>query len=271
MIVTSQTHSSSEYVSKTKCKKYKRKIFYLYNDKHKKNLHQYCYIQFIIDDDYVPSQRSHGNSIYKEKPHLQTRPSTIGALREQCGLSKPKRAFENVRKSMGHVNSASECPKNYRQALYAHSSSKFTFKAVEGKSDELLTAIYRCKKPGDSFVLEVQSAPEGIVVLPTDTQITDIERFCGNKVKRECEPLCIDPTFNLGDFYVTVTSYRNKMLKNKNDRHPVHIGPVQIHHRKLTSSYRFLPSSLKRINPSVKNVKIVGTRQRTEFSGCCMS
>ena len=49
------------------------------------------------------------------------------------------------------------------------------------------------------------------------------------------------------------------MLVNKAGNNPVHIGPVMIHHRKLVSSYRFIGSSLKRIDDRIKNLKVFGT------------
>ena len=41
----------------------------------------------------------------------------------------------------------------------------------------------------------------------------------------------------------------------------MHIGPIQIHYRKLFSSYRFIGSSLKRINKNVSGLKIFGSDQ----------
>ena len=71
--------------------------------------------------------------------------------------------------------------------------------------------------------------------------------------------LCIDLTFNLGDFYVTTTSYKNPMLLNKQGKHPIHIGPMQVQHRKLKQSYQYFGSALKRFNPKISELKIYGT------------
>ena len=57
-----------------------------------------------------------------------------------------------------------------------------------------MRAIYRCKKPGENFVREVQRAPEGISVLATDTQIRDIVRFCVLPNLAEYTPLSVDLT-----------------------------------------------------------------------------
>ena len=86
---------------------------------------------------------------------------------------------------------------------------------MDANRDELMRTNFRCKKPGDNFVRKVQSTPEEISFLATDTQINDIVRFCVLPNLAECTPLSVDLTFNLGEFYVTVTSYKNKKLKIK--------------------------------------------------------
>ena len=62
----------------------------------------------------------------------------------------------------------------------------------------------------------------------------------------------MDPTFNLGDFSVTVTSFRNLLLKNQTTgKHPVMIGPMLVHRRNLFSSYHLFASSLVSLNRSL--------------------
>ena len=83
------------------------------------------------------------------------------------------------------------------------------------------------------------------------------QRFCTilcPTTKEVAEVFSVDLTFKLGGFYETVTSFRNLMLINKEGTHSMHIGPVQIQHRKLLWSYKFFLSSLKRIESSIKNV-----------------
>ena len=45
-----------------------------------------------------------------------------------------------------------------------------------------------------------------LVTLYTDQQIQDIKRFC---CKESGSVLCIDKTFNLGEFHVTPTVYKD--------------------------------------------------------------
>ena len=68
-------------------------------------------------------------------------------------------------------------------------------------------------KEDNSFVRIVTSAPEQMCVLYTNYQLDDIERFCTDP--EVFSLLCVDPTFNLGDFSLTVTNYSNLLLMNQ--------------------------------------------------------
>ena len=94
--------------------------------------------------------------------------------------------------------------------------------------------------------------------LSTNSELFDIERFCTDPVT--FTPLSIDPTFDLGDFSVTVTSYRNLLLKNRiTAQKPVMIGPMLVHRRKPFSSYHFFASSLVSLKPSISHLQAFGT------------
>lgn len=49
-----------------------------------------------------------------------------------------------------------------------------------------------------------------------------------------------DPTFSLGNFDVTVTTYQHPMLLNSKRKHPVMMGPIMIHKQKMFEMYHFL-------------------------------
>ena len=62
-----------------------------------------------------------------------------------------------------------------------------------------------------AFVRIITSTPEPISVLCTDSQLFDIQRFCTDACTSYY--LSIDPTFDLGDFSVSVKSFHNLLLK----------------------------------------------------------
>ena len=133
------------------------------------------------------------------------------------------------------------------------------FQSVSSCGDALTNAIYKCKKPGDNFVKEVQSAPEAVAVFGTNTQFNEVMRFCAVSMQSEASILCDDLMFNLGDFYEATTSYKNPMLLKKQEKHPIHIEPMQFQHRKLKQSYQYFGKALKLFNPNISELKIYGT------------
>ena len=72
--------------------------------------------------------------------------------------------------------------------------------------------------------------------------------------------LTVDPTFCLGDFDVTLITYRHRMLTSKQgNQHPAIIGPVMIHYKKTFSTYLFFASSLHGLRRELAGVKCYGT------------
>ena len=89
------------------------------------------------------------------------------------------------------------------------------------------------------FLREVRAAPELSLVLADERQLDDIERF---GTRSPFTLLGIDPTFNICDYNLTITTYRHRLLLVKNqDIHPVMLGPVLIHTNKSFESYFTLP------------------------------
>ena len=72
--------------------------------------------------------------------------------------------------------------------------------------------------------------PESMAVLSNEQQINDLECFCSNPFK-----FCIsgiDPTFNLGDFSLTVSVYKHLLLNSSSGQCPLMIGPMLAHNHK---------------------------------------
>lgn len=95
------------------------------------------------------------------------------------------------------------------------------------------------------------------MVLASQQQLRDIERFCTNPAKF-CV-LGVDATFNFGKYYVSLTTCRHLLLRTKEDCHPVRIGPVLLHHRKDPGSYYELSSIMIKLHAPIQNVLVYGT------------
>jgi len=81
----------------------------------------------------------------------------------------------------------------------------------------------------ENFIRAVQAVPKPACILATDIQLDQLEINCtgGN-----FSMTSTDPTFNLGDFYVTAIAFKLKQFVRKHsDCNPVYLGPILIHQR----------------------------------------
>jgi len=68
-----------------------------------------------------------------------------------------------------------------------------------------------------------------------------------------------DPTFNLGDFYVTAIAFKFKQFVRKHsDCNHVYLGLVLIHPRRV-GSYSYFASVFNSLRPKLKRIHAVGT------------
>ena len=200
--------------------------------------------------------------IYRKVEYLHgiiNAPSTLQKLKACNKLLPPRQAVCKVTTEKGGIvkaNSVGTIPRNRKQVY------NISCRESNEDNDALLSVMVMCKQSmgnnDDPFVRIVISAPEPKSILCTNAQLLDIEHFCTDHIT--FGPLSIDPTFNLGDFNVTVTSYRNLLLENRRTRkNPVMVGPMLIHRRKLFSSYHFLASQLVCLKPSISNLQAFET------------
>ena len=93
-------------------------------------------------------------------------------------------------------------------------------------TDELSVVMHKAYMEDQLFIREVCTLREPAIVLATDLQLNDLDRFCCQQGKFGI--LTVDPTFCLGDFDVTLSTYRHLLLICKRGRtHPAFIGPIE--------------------------------------------
>ena len=69
-------------------------------------------------------------------------------------------------------------------------------------------------------------------------------RFC---VNNGGSVLAVDTTFNIGDFLVTISTYRHMLVIDGNTgESPVMIGPAYVHQTKSFESYYYFSSILSK-------------------------
>ena len=166
---------------------------------------QYAVVQYVFEGgEEVPVIiPPHGNAKKDSTSYRRTQKSTLSKIKEMTG--KPKSAVAVLHNEAGGSlgsTSASELPCNCRQ-LYNSSVSV----VKPGKIDPLIELVQHCKEdlmPGRKFIRTVNFDTSPSCVLATDRQLQNLIRFCANP-GAACV-MGIDPTFNLGKFYVTVNN-----------------------------------------------------------------
>ena len=208
----------------------------------------------------------HRNSKRINVPFFRTKESTKIAIKSKVdplastNLCNSKRIFSDMMKEKGgivKIKSPADIPRNRQQIRNFHRNSANN---ANGNEDDLTVMLFECKeqsKTGDPFVREVVAAPELQVFLCNNLQLKDILRFCCNSINTSI--LGVDMTFNIGNYFVTVTVYRHKMLLTDKGVEPSMIGPVLIHQNKTFKSYYPLPSFMLKHCPELKDLQAFGT------------
>ena len=132
----------------------------------------------------------------------------------------------------------------------------------DGKVDPLFELIKICKEDllpgGQKFIRHVSIDSSPSCVLATDTQLSNIWRFC--TVPGELCALDIVPTFNLGKFYVTITTYTYLHIENKFSlSSPTFFGPMFVHTERTYETYYHFFSTLLKLEPRIRDIIAVGT------------
>ena len=196
-------------------------------------------------------------------PYTRTKASVMANLRAAVKDLQPKAAYHQVEEMAGgimNVDSLSDLPRNRDQASYLRRGSSGK---KEADVDSLVILLEQCKRqqlanPKTAFVREVSCAPELRCVMCYDDQLADIVRFCTNPNNFGIPGA--DPTFNLGKFNVTVTTYTNLLVVDRKTRkHPVMIGPLFMHQAKKYDAYNYFFFKMVSLNKDIGNVLAFGT------------
>ena len=87
-----------------------------------------------------------------------------------------------------------------------------------------------------------------------DRQVQDVKRFCANTTEK-FSVLSIYTTFNIGDFYVTPTTYRHLLLGDRRTENPsLLLGPTLIHMRKDSDIFSYFGATLTGLENGTRNI-----------------
>ena len=219
-------------------------------------------VQYFFQDGKKVSVKvmPHGNSKTNERPYYRTQASTIEAIKEECKIKNPSAAYNDVFEAAGGISgckSMSEEPRNKQQVYNARKNSKETT-----DKDELFDLLELLKQHQSAcdggFLREVLIGSTPSALLASQKQLDNIVMFCCQE--NNFSVFGIDATFNLGDFYVTLTTYRNLFLRNSlTKKPPVFLGPAFVHMERRSEDYHTFFSGLLKIEPRMTSLKAYGT------------
>lgn len=179
-------------------------------------------------------------------------------LKEELAESGPKDAVSSVTAKVGGVvgaNAPGQLPRGETQVSNVKRALKFS-----GRDGDELYVMMQQSKAGDDFVRDIKTTPDPAIILANDRQFDDLVRFCATPAGTESSILTVDPTFSLGDFECTPTTYRHLLLTTRRSAiSPVFVGPTLIHYRKNFSSFLFFAASLIAHRRRLEGLRCFGT------------
>ena len=103
------------------------------------------------------------------------------------------------------------------------------------------------------------------VVLASDRQLIDIETLCITTAQHDV--LAVDPTLNITNHNVTVTTYRHLLFEVvSSNNSPVIVGRVLLHEAMPFESYYTLLCIMVNLRPGLLLLKAFGIRKRGKLS-----
>ena len=202
----------------------------------------------------------HGNA-KSEKPFYPTLPSTVQRIKTECTAVGPKEVVASVSGGVVGANYPGELPRNEQQVsnFKKHKPNPVGAMHVHTEANELYTVMLQAhlEETDKLFARDIKAYPEPAILLASQRQLNDVSIFCCDSF--EYSVLTVDPTFSLGDFDVTPTTYRHLLERNRTGKPPVMIGPTLIHYRKTFSRYMFFASSMIGLEKNPASLRAFGT------------
>ena len=188
------------------------------------------------------------------KSYIPTTPSTRHDIKLKVTSHKgPSRIFDETIEEAGgivHCEIAADMPRDVKQVSNARQALK-----EREEQNEFAALLGHAKQ--DAGIRNMQWTPNPRVVFATDQQLAEIVEECCAPGSRSI--LSIDTTFNVGDFYVTSTTYQSsKFIQTRTGKAAVLPGPAMLHVRKSEKDFKYFAHTLLEHNDKVERIAFVG-------------
>ena len=212
-------------------------------------------VQYQYDgEEHHISPKKHPRT---KKPFIPTASSTRQSIEDKVKHPMgPSTIYDKVFEEAGgmlDVEAISHAPRNIKQVKNARAK----LKRASNDEDEFYSLLALGKEMGESCIKGLQWTPSPRVVYVEDWQMAEIVENC-------CQPdstcvLSIDTTFNVGQFYVTSTTYQNAKFVNQRTGKLANLpGPTLFHVRQDESQFLFFSNNLLEANYAFEKVRFVG-------------
>ena len=221
-------------------------------------------IEYIGD---FPKRKCHGNSKDEERccKYVRTKPQvakTLKTLLLQDSVKNVERKM-NMEVDNDYDKQRNEKQlRNIRHAINKNQGSTAGTNAADNiiKVEELVKNSTFVKS-----VKHMEGLHHPVVTLYTAQQITDIKRFC---CRENGTVLSIDKTYNLGEFFVTPTVYKDLSVVRRTPLtgHPICIGPTFIHTNSTAKTYSsFFHDIADNLSDQEISLLTIGTDEEPAF------
>ena len=175
----------------------------------------YCFLH----GEHKLNVQKHGYRKIRNQPYVCTETSTLTDIQTTSQTIQPEQVASHIYQQRGGISteSVSQLTRSRQQVKDSRRYISGVGRTAIAVNKDLLLDVMMMEEsaqsPSDKFVRAVTAFPEPMCVLATEQQLVDMERFCV-----DCSPNCsilgVDPTFNCGKFYVTVSTYNHLLLNN---------------------------------------------------------
>ena len=212
-------------------------------------------VQYQYDgEEHHVSPKKHPRT---KKPFIPTASSTRQSIEDKVKHPMgPSSIYDTVFEEAGgmlDVEAISHAPRNIKQVKNARAK----LKRASNDEDEFYSLLALGKEMAESCIKGLQWTPSPRVVYVEDWQMAEIVENC-------CQPdstcvLSIDTKFNVGQFYVTSTTYQNAKFVNQRTGKLANLpGPALFHVRQDESQFLFFSNNLLEANYAFEKVRFVG-------------
>ena len=228
------------------------------------NLSPLVLLQYLNSGDPDDIEiKPHGRAKKNPRPFFSTAPGTRAKISEKASSALgPSSIYDDLYQEAGDIVSRKACsdvPRSIDQVKYERKKLR-----TKHEKDQLAELI---SLSNNGFVRNVQVGPGVKAVLATEEQLADVVQFCTNP--EEFGILGIDVTYNIGDFYITTTTYQHLAIIDKSTgKHPTFPGPMMLHTDEKEATFHYFASTMREVNSDIQNILFVGSdRQRSIENG----